>query len=207
MSEYDEGEERIKILALGSQGVGKTCFIIKYTENHFEETYLSTIGIDFKIKNININGRQYKLIFYDTMGQEKHRALALNIIKKANGIILMYDIINKLSFDSIPKWIESIREIKGDNFPMILCGNKKDLENQRKVSTQKGEELANEYNIEFFEISNKDGINVDEAGLCIVNKILEKKSRDSLEYNTSHFATGVNKRDKSIQKNICKQCC
>ena len=149
--------------------------IIKYTENNFQESYLATVGIDFKVKTVTIKDKPYKLFFYDTTGQEKYKSIAFNIIKTAHGVILIYDITDKASFNAIPEWITSVKESKGADFPMILCGNKIDLEDERKVFKEDGEDLANEYKIDFFEISNKDGNNVEDAGLCIVNKILEKR--------------------------------
>ena len=129
-------------MTLGNSEVGKTCYILKYTENVFQELYLTTVGIDFKIKTETINNKQYKLFLYDTTGQEKYKSIALNIIRNAQGIILMYDITNKKSFESIPEWIKSIRDSKGENFPMILLGNKLDKEDIRVISEKEGKELA-----------------------------------------------------------------
>ena len=118
---------------------------------------------------------KYKLIFYDTAGQEKFKSVAPNLIKKAHGIIIMYDITNKSSFDSIPEILKDIKGEKGNDFPMILIGNKIDLEQDREIKKEEGKDLASKNGIEFFEISNKEGINVQEAGFSIVNKILEKR--------------------------------
>ena len=210
MSEESESEERIDIMTLGNQGVGKTNFILRYTENIYQETYLNTIGIDFKTKNIIINENQYKLFFYDTAGQEKFKSISLNIVKNTQGIILMYDITDKSSFLAIPDWIESIREIKEKNFPMILCGNKIDLEDKRIVSKEEGKKLADEYQIEFFETSNKDEININEAGICIVNKILDKRSKDNLsvEVNRSNSTSKLSSRTtRTEQAEDSMKCC
>ena len=212
MYEDDESEERIKINTLGNNIVGKTSFTIKYTDNIYQDVYLSTIGIDFKIKNININSHHYKLFFYDTTGQEKHRSMTLNMLKKVQGIILMYDITDKSSFDAIPDWIGSIQEVKGTDFPMILLGNKIDKENERVVSKEEGKNLADKYKIEFFETSNKDGTNIDEAGLTIVNKILAKSQNNSLlDNNNIHSGSFYAKKEdikaKSSKQKDYKKCC
>ena len=205
MSEESESEERINIMTLGNTMVGKTSFIIKFTENNFQESYLATIGIDFKVKTVTIKDKPYKLFFYDTTGQEKYKSIAFNIIKTAHGVILIYDITDKASFNAIPEWITSVKESKGADFPMILCGNKIDLKEERKVFKEDGEDLANEYKIDFFEISNKDGNNVEDAGLCIVNKILEKRQKDSLvDYNSSHSST---KLSSSAHQGNSGRCC
>ena len=186
MSEKTDHEELISIMVLGNSSVGKTSFILKFTENEYKEIYISTIGIDYKIKYIKINDIQYKVLFYDTAGQERFHSIAPNIIKKVHGIIIMYDITDILSFDSIREIIESINEEKGKDFPMILIGNKIDLENEREIKKEEAEELAEKYGMEFFEISNKEGIKIEKAGLSIVKKILEKRQDDSnIETNES----------------------
>ena len=208
VSEERESEERINIMTLGNSEVGKTSFILKYTENSFQDIYLATVGIDFKIKNITLKEKQYKLFFYDTTGQEKYKSIALNIIKNAHGIILMYDINKKTSFESIPEWIKSAKDAKGDNFPMILLGNKIDIENEREVTKEEGEALAKENNLDFYETSNKTGINIEEAGLAIVNKILEKRQRDTLDYsNTSSRSSQLREDTRSLNEGESKKCC
>ena len=174
LSEDSKNEEIIKIMILGNYSVGKTSFLIRFTKNKFDETYLATIGIDYIYRIINIENKQYKLMFYDTAGEEKYKSIPKNHIKNVQGIILMYDITNKLSFDSIIDWISDVKEIKGENFPMILVGNKIDLNESREVTEEMGYELADKNQIEFFETSNKDGTNIQEAGLEIVYKILSE---------------------------------
>ena len=204
----NENEERINIMTLGNSEVGKTCYILKYTENFFQELYLTTIGIDFKIKTETINNKQYKLFLYDTTGQEKYKSIALNIIRNAQGIILMYDITNKKSFESIPEWIKSIRDSKGENFPMILLGNKLDKEDIRVISEKEGKELADEYGIKFFETSNKTGVNIQESGMALVNEILkikENEIKDSFVSKSSHNSKLSSKRTtlKSEERRCC----
>ena len=186
MSEESSSEELITIMTLGKWSVGKSSFILKFTENRFENTYLTTVGLDFRFRLVNIKDIQYKVLFYDTVGQEKYHSIAPNIIKKANGIIIMYDITNKSTFDSIPEILKTIEEEKGKDFPMILIGNKIDLEIERLIKKEEAEELAEKYGMEFFEISNKEGIKIEKAGLSIVKKILEKRQDDSnIETNES----------------------
>ena len=205
----NEFEEKINIMTLGNTTVGKTCFILKFTENRFQETYIATIGLDFKMKTIQIKEKKCKIFFYDTTGQERYKSIALNTIKNANGILLMYDITNEESFKSIPNWIQSVKDVKGNDFPMVLSGNKIDKKDERKISKKQGEELAANYNMEFFEISNKDGTNVEECGLALANKILEKRKKDGIDIeniNKSNNTTKLrnvknNKRDKS------RRCC
>ena len=114
-------------------------------------------------------------MFYDTAGQEKYRAMSLNLIKTADAILLMYSITRDETFKSISNWINSIKEVKGNDFPIILIGNKCDLEENRIIKKDEGEKIAENNGFQFFEVSNKTGLNVDEAVNYLVSKVLEKK--------------------------------
>ena len=204
--DFEENERRINLMILGNSKVGKTCFILRYTDNIFQEVYLSTIGIDFKTKTEKVNNKQYKIYLYDTTGQEKYKSIALNIIKNAQGIILMYDITDRESFESIPEWIKSIKDAKGSNFPMILLGNKLDKEDVRVIKEKEGKELADEYKIKFFETSNKTGINIQEAGMALVNEILKINNLENRESKLSKTNTILSKKSVKL-KNNSKRCC
>ena len=136
MSDGDNSSyEKINLLALGNSKVGKTCFILRYCEEKFSESYITTIGLDYSFKNVILpNNKKLKICFYDTAGQERYNS--------SNGILLMYDITEKKSFDAIPQWIKSILDVKGENFPMILIGNKSDLNEKRQVQKEEGEKEA-----------------------------------------------------------------
>ena len=199
----DDNTEKINILLLGNSMVGKTSFILKYVDDKFQESYVNTVGIDFKVKNITINKKNYKVIFYDTTGQEKYKSISLNVIKDAHGIILMYDITDEESFKSIPDWIQSIRDNKGNSFPLILLGNKIDKQEERKIKKEEGKEFADNNGIEFFETSNQEGINIQEAAMAIINKIIEKRKIDNIDMNSN--CTSKLKRKKVTEKS--KRCC
>ena len=202
MKEENDYEDVICIMTLGISSVGKTSFILRFTENSFQNLFYSTVGIDCKAKIIEIENIKYKLLFYDTAGQERYKSLAPNLIKKAHGIIIMYDITNKSSFDSIPDIIKNIKEEKGDYFPMILIGNKKDLEQDREIKKEEGEELASKNGIEYFEISNKEGTNIQEAGFAIVNKILETRKDDNIVIDSNRSSKLTNGTYKSKYSNV-----
>ena len=179
MNENNNIFEKIKIMTLGSSGVGKTSFILRITDGIFKHVYTSTIGFNFKIKNLKLQNEEIiKIYFYDTAGQDKFRSIPTNFIKNAEGILLMYDITDRKSFESITNWIEDIKEKKENNFPIILIGNKTDLEHERQVSKEEGEKVAEKYGYIFFETSNKDGINVEESFLNLTYKILEKRGKE-----------------------------
>ena len=164
----------INLIALGNTEVGKTAYLIRNTENKFRPS-LSTVGIDMRNKKIELeNGKKVNVRFYDTSGQERYHSLSANFIKKADGIILMYDITNRNSYDTISRWWDNILEHKERDFPVVLVGNKCDLEDERKVTKEEGEDIAKKYNVKFYEASNKDGINVEESFKELINIILSR---------------------------------
>ena len=173
--------EKIILSVLGNSGVGKTSFIMKFTDNTFQESYLATYGIDFKTKFVTINNYKYRVDLYDTAGQERFRSISVNSIRMSDGVILIYDITNEFSYENIYGWMDNIYQVKGKDFPVILIGNKCDKDEERVVSKEKGEEMAKKYNITFFEASNKMGTNIEEAGLKLINKIIENNIRDAQE--------------------------
>ena len=172
--------EKICLFTLGNSTVGKTCFILRFTKNTFTSSYISTIGIDFLAKNILLpNGEKYKVLFYDTAGQEKYRSIAFNLMKGAEGIILMYDVTKRKTFESITDWVQSIKEAKGENFPVILIGNKCDLNEEREIDREEGEKEAQKHGFLFFETSNKDGTNVEEATIALISKVIESRKKEN----------------------------
>ena len=203
-----EDEEIICIMTLGISSVGKTSFILRFTQNTYTDSYLATVGYDFKSKNIIIKGKKYKLLLYDTAGQERYKSLAPNMIRKSDGIIIMYDITNYSSFDSVPEFIDKIKELKGDNFPIILIGNKIDKERERLVSEDEGKSLAEQYGIDFIEISNREGINIEEAGMNIVNRILEERKNESItgSKNRSNSQSLNSSKYSNIDGDGCNRC-
>ena len=146
-------------------------------------------------KNIKLPiGEEIRLLFYDTARQEQYRAVSYNLSKGADGLFLMYDIGNKKTFNDINEWLRNIREIKGDNFPIILIGNKCDLKEEEKVITkEEGEKLANDNGFAFFETSCKKGINIEESVQFLVYKIIDRMKREKkqLEYRLNQQVINI----------------
>ena len=173
-------KSEIKLITLGETAVGKSSFIVKYIEDRFSPNYISTLGLDFRQKKIILeNGQEIKLTLFDTAGQERYKSIAANLIKKVNGILLIYDITNNNSFNSISKWMESINEVSTTNISIILVGNKSDLDDRRRVTNEEGKKKAEEYGIPFYETSCKDGNNINEVILRITEEILNKKGNNN----------------------------
>ena len=168
----------IKIITLGDSHVGKSSLIVKYIDNKFSNVYMSTIGFDLKHKQINLkDGTEAKIMIYDTAGQERFKSLAANYIKKANGILLVYDIAEHSTFENIGMWMESITEEKGDKLPIVLVGNKADLDDERQVLYKEGKDLAENKGFHFYETSCKNGANVTECFLDLAELVYEKSGK------------------------------
>ncbi|KAI9533261.1 Ras- protein Rab-13 [Dissostichus eleginoides] len=166
-----------KLLLIGDSGVGKTCLIIRFAEDNFNSTYISTIGIDFKVKTIEVEGKKVKLQVWDTAGQERFKTITTAYYRGAMGIVLVYDITDEKSFENIQNWMKSITENASAGVSRMLLGNKCDIEAKRKVSRETGEKLAKDHGIRFFETSAKSSINVDESFLALALDILQKSSK------------------------------
>jgi len=175
MVDKDENLENIKIGCFGDSNVGKTLLTKKYIKDNKLDSLLSTIGVEnYTTKRILSDGEKYKITIYDTAGQEKYRSLSLNSIRHCEGVILMYDITNRESFNSISEWIKNIYEMQNKDFPLILIGNKLDLKNQREISEEEGTKEAEKYKTEYFETSAIEGINVEKPFDELLNKIISK---------------------------------
>ena len=128
----------LKYLVVGDSGVGKTSLLVRYCEDSFQADYLSTIGVDFKIKRIELNQTQITLNIWDTAGQQRFRNITKSFYKGAHGIILAYSITDPTSFAHIESWIDQIRQVGNADTDMILVGSKSDLQADRKVPRKQG---------------------------------------------------------------------
>ena len=172
-------DAKYKILILGDSTVGKTCFLTRYTDNTFQEEYLASIGMDYKIKSYEKeDGNSIKLYIWDTAGQDRFRSITRNYYKGADGIILIYDITNEESFNNVKHWINSIKEEAPDKVVIILVGNKVDDEENRKIKKENGEKISQEFKLPFFECSAKADINVNSAFEALIKKLIEINPKD-----------------------------
>jgi len=173
-----------KLLIIGNSSVGKTSFLFRYADDSFTSAFVSTVGIDFKVKTVFRNDKRVKLQIWDTAGQERYRTITTAYYRGAMGFILMYDITNEESFNSVQDWSTQIKTYSWDNAQVTLAGNKCDMEDDRVVSAERGKQLAEQLSFEFFETSAKDNINVKQVFERLVDLICEKMS-ESLDNDPS----------------------
>merc|ERR1712198_419784 len=145
-----------KLLLIGDSGVGKTCILFRFSDDMFNTTFISTIGIDFKLKTIHLNGKLIKLQIWDTAGQERFHTITTAYYRGALGVMLVYDITRPTSFDNLAKWLRTILEHSNADVEKMIIGNKCDMEEQRLISKERGEAIARENGIPFLETSAKN---------------------------------------------------
>ncbi|KAF2074936.1 hypothetical protein CYY_003769 [Polysphondylium violaceum] len=155
-----ESLSKYKLVFLGDQSVGKTSIITRFMYDTFDITYQATIGIDFLSKTMYLEDRTVRLQLWDTAGQERFRSLIPSYIRDSSVAIVVYDITNRNSFVNTIKWIDDVRNERGNNVVIMLVGNKTDLADKRQVSMEEGEAKAKEYDIMFTETSAKAGFNI-----------------------------------------------
>ncbi len=149
------GKLRFKVVIIGDAAVGKTSLLRKFVEGKFQFTYLPTLGVDITTKSVVVDGKECNLLCVDTAGQEYFGRIRPGYYRGANGAIVVYDITNQKSFENIPFWIDELHKEVKEDIPLVLIGNKRDLEDMRTVPTEKGNEYATEHNMLFWELSAK----------------------------------------------------
>ncbi len=163
-----------KLLLIGDSGVGKTCILFRFSDDAFNNTFISTIGIDFKIKTIELRGKKIKLQIWDTAGQERFHTITTSYYRGAMGIMLVYDITNAKSFDNIAKWLRNIQEHASEDVEKMILGNKCDMEDKRVIAKERGETIARENGVSFLETSAKTNVNIERAFMELSESILDK---------------------------------
>ena len=206
MNDYDF---LFKILLIGDSGVGKSCLLLRFTDDSYTDSYISTIGVDFKIRSHTIDNKKVKLQIWDTAGQERFRTITICYYRGAHGIIVVYDITDRESFDNIKQWLKEIDKYAHENVNILLVGNKIDREVKRQVSYDEALELASEYKIKYVETSAKTNVNVEKAFLDLSADI---KARITLTpvsspYDFNRNKIDINNSGDPINKKQKNQCC
>lgn len=190
-----------KLLLIGDSGVGKTCVLYRFSDDAFNTTFISTIGIDFKIKTIELKGKKIKLQIWDTAGQERFHTITTSYYRGAMGIMLVYDITNSKSFDNISKWLRNIDEHASSEVVKMLLGNKCDMSNRRVVSKERGERIAIDHGVRFLETSAKANVNIDKAFYDLAEAILDNTPSQTV--STDSRVRPVEFESSSLKRNCC----
>ncbi|KAJ8603826.1 hypothetical protein CTAYLR_000258 [Chrysophaeum taylorii] len=166
----------IRLLMIGDSSVGKTSLVIRYDEDTFSTKYMTTIGVDYRDKFIEVDGRPIKLQIWDTAGQERFRSLTANFFGKADGFVVCFDVSNRTSFGHIRNWISDVQQHKRGEVDVALCGCKCDVEARvREVSEQEARGLADEFKVPYYEASAKMNTNVAQTFEELAEKVVRRK--------------------------------
>jgi len=167
-TEYDY---LFKLLLIGDSGVGKSCLLLRFADHTYTESYISTIGVDFKIRTIDLDGKTIKLQIWDTAGQERFRTITSSYYRGAHGIIVVYDVTDQESFNNVKQWLNEIDRYACENVNKLLVGNKCDLVSKRAVEYETAKDFADKLEIPFLETSAKNATNVEKAFLTMAAEI------------------------------------
>jgi len=164
-----------KLLLIGDSGVGKSCLLLRFADDAWSDTYISTIGVDFKIRTLDIDGKVVKLQIWDTAGQERFRTITSSYYRGSNGIVVVYDITDMTSFNNVKQWMTEIRNYAREDVSRFIVGNKSDLSAQRAVPTDTGLSFAQSQGVPFLETSAKNSDNVTRLFTEMTKEIMARQ--------------------------------
>ncbi|CAG61730.1 uncharacterized protein GVI51_K12507 [Nakaseomyces glabratus] len=176
-SEYDY---LFKLLLIGNSGVGKSCLLLRFSDDTYTNDYISTIGVDFKIKTVELDGKTVKLQIWDTAGQERFRTITSSYYRGSHGIIIVYDVTDQESFNGVKMWLQEIDRYATSTVLKLLVGNKCDLADKRVVEYDVAKEFAEANKMPFLETSALDSTNVEEAFLTMARQIKESMTQQNM---------------------------
>ncbi|XP_018335926.1 ras-related protein Rab-35-like [Agrilus planipennis] len=192
-----------KLLIIGDSGVGKSSLLLRFSDNTFTGSYITTIGVDFKIKTVNIDGQRVKLQIWDTAGQERFRTITSTYYRGTHGVIVVYDVTNGETFANVKRWLHEIEQ-NCDVVNRVLVGNKNDCPDRKVVLTEDAKRFADTMGIQLFETSAKDNINVEEMFLSVTRLVLRSKQEMKERQNvTSNDTVNLRKSNKQGKKKCC----
>jgi len=197
-----------KLVLIGDSSVGKSCLLLRFADNSFTESYISTIGVDFRFRTLKIGEKTVKLQIWDTAGQERFRTITSAYYRGADGIIMVYDVTRNDSFEHVQDWLNEVNRYANQGLcKKLLIGNKCDR-NDRVVSPEDGQECAAKLGVPFFETSAKAGTNVEDAFLTMAQHLIEAKMQESKSSKSSPAKGGGGKADLNSGKaEKKKECC
>ena len=208
--EDENYEMMFKVVLVGDSFVGKTNIMSKYLKNEFHEDSKATVGVEFGSKQFKIEGHTIKAQIWDTAGQERYKAITSAYYKGAKGAFVVYDITRKGSFESIEKWVNDLTSTADKKLTIVVIGNKCDLEDQRQITKEQGEEKANKLQVAFLETSAFSGENLDKAFEMMMNEIYKKCHEEMLAEGDVDIIEGgqdINLARKNDNSEAKRKCC
>ena len=206
MNSEQEAQIVLKLLLLGDSSVGKTSILLKYISNKFDESSISTVGVDYMDKIIDYNKFKIKLQIWDTSGEEKFRTITKNFYRNADGLLVVFDLTKKESYDHIRSWINEAKE-NNDKLKTILIGNKLDLKDERIVAIDVAKQFAEKNNLKYIETSAKDGTNINESFQAIIDLLFDGKSSEEILHEFTKQDSSLSVVDDSMEVKKKKSCC
>lgn len=194
-----------KVVLVGNAGVGKTCLVRRFTQGMFPPGQGATIGVDFMIKTVEIEGEKIKLQIWDTAGQERFRSITQSYYRSAHALILVYDVSNQPTYDSCPEWLREIEEYASPKVLKVLVGNKVDIDD-REIPTDVGEDFAQRYNMYYLETSAKSSDNVERLFIEIAQELLQQAKKKEFP-SSSNSAHQILTAGTSSSTAVNEKCC
>ena len=190
-----------KVLLLGNSNVGKSSLFLRFVDDIWNDTFVPTIGVDFKIKTFEIDSKKIKMQIWDTAGQERFKNIIASYYRGAHGILLLYDVTDKDSFKNLSNWLIEIEKNASKNVLRLLIGNKCDLEEKRVISFNQGKEFADTYGLKFIETSAKKNLNVNEAFETLGRELMSASEEKKIIHQKQNKKISVAKaQDLNIEK-------
>ena len=206
MNSEQEPQIVFKLLLLGDSSVGKTSILLKYISNKFDESNISTTGVDYMEKIIDYNKFKITLQIWDTSGEEKFRSITKNFYRNADGLLVVFDLTKKESFSHVQSWINEAKE-NNDKLKLILIGNKLDLKDGRIVTIDVAKKFAEKNNLKYIETSAKDGTNINESFQTIIDLLFDGKSSEEILNEFAKKDSSLSVVDDSMKVKKKKSCC
>ena len=195
-----------KVLLLGNSNVGKSSLFLRFVDDIWNDTFVPTIGVDFKIKTFNIDEKKIKMQIWDTAGQERFKNIIASYYRGAHGILLIYDVTDKESFKNLSNWLIEIEKNASKNVLKVLIGNKTDLEDKRVITYSQGKEFADSYGLKYIETSAKKNMNVNEAFETLGRELMQASDDKKIGKPRDNKKISVTKAEDLNQEQK-KGCC
>ena len=204
-STQNDYEFIFKVLLLGNSNVGKSSLFLRFVDDIWNDTFVPTIGVDFKIKTFDIDEKKIKMQIWDTAGQERFKNIIASYYRGAHGILLIYDVTDKDSFKNLSNWLIEIEKNASKNVLKVLIGNKADLEDKRVISFNQGKDFADAYGLKFIETSAKKNMNVNEAFETLGRELMKAGTDKKINNKKENKTISVTKAQdlNAPQREVC----